>query len=156
MACVKFLLTVAAYPLPSRSYDELVCTAGITGDGEWIRLYPVPLSFLTDLKGSGQIKSIKYNWIELDLQKRTDDFRPESHSPVDYKFSDLIILGHIDTKQNWYERKQYCLKNVYTNLDQLLNDSKEPKTALFLSRSIIYVYNKAGLRKTEQTPPRRI
>lgn len=127
MARVKLLLTVAAYPLPSRSYDELVCTAGITEEGTWIRLYPVPLSFLTDLKGSGQIKIIKYNWIELDLHKRTDDFRPESHSPVDYKFSDLKILGRIDTKRNWQGRKQYCLKNVYTNLEQLLNDSRDPK-----------------------------
>jgi hypothetical protein len=127
MPRVKFLLTVAAYPLPSRSYDELVCTAGITEDGKWIRLYPVPLSFLTDLKGSGQINRIKYNWLELDLLKRTDDFRLESYSPVDYKFSDLKILGDIDTKANWYERKQYCLKNVYTNLEQLLKDSREPQ-----------------------------
>jgi hypothetical protein len=127
MARPKFLLTVAAYPLPSKSYDELVCTAGITEDGEWIRLYPVPLSFLFDLKGSGQIRSIKYNWIELDLQKRADDFRPESYSPVDYKFSDLKTFGRIDTKHNWQGRKRYCLKNVYTNLGRLLNDSEAPK-----------------------------
>lgn len=38
----KVLITVTTYPLPSRSYDELVCIAGILENGEWIRIYPVP------------------------------------------------------------------------------------------------------------------
>ena len=37
----KVLITVMTYPLPSRGYQELVCTAGVTEQGEWIRLYPV-------------------------------------------------------------------------------------------------------------------
>ena len=40
MARVKLLLTVTTYPLPSRSYDELVCTAGILEDGSWIAVRP--------------------------------------------------------------------------------------------------------------------
>lgn len=39
----KVLITVTTYLLPSRSYEELVCTAGILEDGSWIRIYPVPL-----------------------------------------------------------------------------------------------------------------
>jgi hypothetical protein len=74
----KVLLTVITYPLPSRSYDELVCTAGLLDNGDWIRIYPVPLSFLLGQRESGQMKSFKYTWIELDLNKRTDDFRSES------------------------------------------------------------------------------
>lgn len=38
MPRLKVLLTVVTYPLPSRSYDELVCTAGILEDGSWIAL----------------------------------------------------------------------------------------------------------------------
>src|ERR1700754_4650980 len=87
----KILITVTTYPLPSRSYDELVCTAGILEDGTWIRIFPIPLSFLFDLKNSGKVKSVKYTWIELELIKRTDDFRPESHSPKYYDFRDLVI-----------------------------------------------------------------
>lgn len=34
----KILLTVTTYPLPSRSYDELVCTAGVREDGSWVRM----------------------------------------------------------------------------------------------------------------------
>ncbi len=37
----KVLITVMTYPHPSRGYQELVCTAGVTESGEWIRLYPV-------------------------------------------------------------------------------------------------------------------
>ena len=123
----KILLTVTTYPLPSRSYDELVCTAGLLEDGNWIRIYPVPLSFLLRQRASGDNKLSKYTWMELDLKRRTDDFRPESYSPKNYDFRDLELSSWIDTKQNWAVRKSLCLKNVYTNLKELINDSKAPK-----------------------------
>lgn len=126
MSRVKILLTVVTYPLPSRSYDELVCTAGILETGEWIRIYPVPLSFLLGEKIYGGFKSYKYTWIELELNKREKDFRPESYSPRNYDFKDLKVLERIDTKNNWYLRKELCLKNVYTSLELLLEDSKDP------------------------------
>ncbi|MFM2292802.1 MAG: hypothetical protein RIS29_2615 [Bacteroidota bacterium] len=127
MPRLKVLLTVTTYPLPSRSYDELVCTAGILEDGSWIRIYPMPLSFLRKQKISGKLPINKYTWIELDLRRRYDsDFRPESYSPVDYEFRDLQILEHLKPTNFWAKRKEYCLKNVYTNLTQLLDESKAP------------------------------
>lgn len=126
MAKKKVLITVTTYPLPSRSYDELVCTAGVLENGNWIRIYPVPLSFLLDLKGSGKVNNVKYTWIELDLTKRTDDFRPESFSPQHYDFRDLKLHNRLDTKSNWQLRKDICLQKVYTNLTQLIEDSKAP------------------------------
>lgn len=126
MARKKVLLTVTTYPLPSRSYDELVCTAGLLENGEWIRIYPVPLSFLLGQRRSGKMQSFKYTWIELDLKHRTDDFRPESYSPIHYDFSDIKILHKIDTKNNWSLRKELCLKNVFTNLNALIDASKSP------------------------------
>lgn len=138
----KVLITVTTYPLPSRSHDELVCTAGMLETGEMIRIYPVPLSFLIDLKGSGQVKNVKYTWIEVGLKKRTDDFRPESHSPVYYDFRDLKIGDRLDTKDNWRVRKEACLKNVYTNMDKLIEDSKAPKN---LSLAVFKPANIVGL-----------
>lgn len=126
MALTKVLITVTTYPLPSRSYDELVCTAGVLENGQWIRIYPVPLQFLKGLRKDGKIESFKFNWLEIDLKKRTDDFRPESHSPIDYNFSNIETLGKIDTKSNWHERKKYCLTNIYTNKAKLLKDSENP------------------------------
>ena len=127
MALTKVLLTVNTYPLPSRSYDELVCTAGILEDGGWIRIYPVPLSFLLGQRKSGRMSSFKYNWIEIDLERRTDDFRPESYSPKNYDFKDIKVLKRLDTKSNWYLRKKYCLQNVYENFNDLISECRAPK-----------------------------
>ena len=127
MAKTKVLITVVTYPLPSRSNDELDCTAGVLENGDWIRIYPVPLKFLLGLRKDGKMESFKYTWIELDLKKRTDDFRPESHSPVNYDFNDISIFEKIDTKNNWAKRKKYCTANIYTNLSKLIEDSKAPK-----------------------------
>ena len=38
---IRVLITVKTYSIPSTKYDELVCTAGVTEDGELIRLYPI-------------------------------------------------------------------------------------------------------------------
>ena len=102
---------VTTYPLPSNKYQELVCTAGITEDGDWIRIYPIPLSNLINSRF-------------LDLEKRSPykDFRPESFNPVKSNLSDMTILSRIDT--HWEERKKYCLKNVYFDLKKLIDDSK--------------------------------
>lgn len=116
----RVLIAVTTYPLPSRSYDELVCTAGIREDGTWVRIYPVPFKFL---------EFHKYQWVELDLvqHKHSHDFRPESHRPRQADLSDLAVIGRLGTAQNWLERKQACLKNTYTNLAALIVDSKAPK-----------------------------
>jgi hypothetical protein len=118
----------------------LVCTAGILESGDWIRIYPVPLKFLKGLRENGEIESFKYNWIELNLKKRSDDFRPESHSPIHYDFRDILTLGKVGTKGNWAERKTLCTANVYTNLSKLIADSQIPKNislATFKPKEII-------------------
>ena len=118
MALTKVLIAVTTYPLPSRSYDELVCTGGFLEDGSWIRIYPVPFKFL-------EFK--KYQWIELDLRKPSKhDFRPESYSPVYPDLSDKKLLGQIDTKYEWEERKKICLTQVFKNMGDLINLSKNP------------------------------
>ena len=114
------LITVTTYPLPSRSYDELVCTAGVLEDGSWIRIYPVPFQFL---------EYRKWQWVELDLvrQDPKQDFRPESYRPKQPDLNDLVVIKDIGTEQGWYERKQACLGNIYTNLTTLIDDSKSQR-----------------------------
>ena len=116
---MRVLVTVKTYPQPSVSYDELVCTAGFTEEGRWVRIYPVMRRHLD---------FVKYEWVELDLIRRHDrDFRPESYSPVEVDLNDLKKGPKVGTKQGWYQRKQLCLQNVYTSMDSLIEDSKEPK-----------------------------
>ena len=69
----KILVTVKTYPLPSKKTMEASCTAGITQDGNWIRLFPLPFRYL---QSSKQFK--KYQWIEAKITKASDP-RPESY-----------------------------------------------------------------------------
>ena len=62
MPRLRILITVKAYPTPSRTYDDLVCTAGVTENGQWIRIYPVPFRALVV---NDYFK--KYQWISAPL-----------------------------------------------------------------------------------------
>ncbi len=66
----------------------------------------------------------KYDLIEAKVEKRTEDFRKESFNPVGH----FKVIRHIDTKNNWAERKALILNKVkvYTNIKELIKDSKSP------------------------------
>jgi hypothetical protein len=94
------LITVMTYPHPSRGHQELVCTAGITEAGEWVRLYPVDYRYRPSHQ---QFK--KYQWIEVELARggKQNDKRKESRKP---KLDSIKILGEpISPKNNWQERR---------------------------------------------------
>ena len=118
MALTKVLIAVKTYPTLSTKYDELVCTAGFKEDGTWIRLYPVPFR-----KRSYTEQYKKYDWIEVDLEKNKSDFRPESFRPKSIE-SEIKVVGHIDTSNDWEERKKICLGKVYYNLSELIAEAK--------------------------------
>jgi hypothetical protein len=42
----RLLIVVKTYPVPAHKGVEVSCTAGVTREGDWIRLYPVPFRFL--------------------------------------------------------------------------------------------------------------
>jgi hypothetical protein len=116
----KILITVKTYPTLSRKYDELVCTAGLREDGSWIRIYPVEFR---KRKYSEQYK--KYEWIELDLvknekDKRVESFRPKTHdTPIE-------VIGKIKPDGDaWLDRREFVLKNVYTDLEILKAEAKD-------------------------------
>jgi hypothetical protein len=114
----KILILVKTYPTPSRKYDELVCTAGISEDAEWVRLYPIEFRKIPYEK---QYK--KYDWIETKTERNTSDFRKESFRPI----GDCKIIDHINTSNNWEKRKKALSKvKLYTNLEELITDSKKP------------------------------
>ncbi|MCB1167645.1 MAG: hypothetical protein KDK33_15915 [Leptospiraceae bacterium] len=115
----RILITVKTYPTISSKYSELVCTAGITEEGEWVRLYPVPFR-----KMDFDQRFRKYQWVEVEVEKNRSDFRPESYRPVDY--DSLSVLASLDTANNWQERKQLVLRNVYDDMQALVRDAKDP------------------------------
>jgi len=120
MAKTKVLIAVKTYPTLSAEYDELVCTAGFLEDGSWVRIYPIPFRKLRD---DSQYK--KWQWITLDLVKNAKDFRQESFRPVDID-QDIQLGAFVPTKNNWAYRKPFALKEVYTNMDDLIEEAKRP------------------------------
>jgi len=97
----RLLITVMTYPNPSRTYQETVCTAGITEDGRWVRLYPIDYRYRPEHQ-----KFRKWQWIEVALASRGHgtDQRIESREP---DLDALRILGEpLPTKDNWLARRQ--------------------------------------------------
>jgi len=108
---VRVLITVKTYPTFSVKYEEVVCTAGITDSGKWIRLYPVKYR---RIDYAAQYK--KYDWVEVDVVKSTNDFRPETHSVV----GPIRRIAHVNTDNNWCERKTVVMHDVFVNLNKLV------------------------------------
>ncbi len=94
----RVLITVRTYPTPARKGVEVSCTAGVTSDGESIRLYPIPYRSLEEDK-----RFAKYEWIEVDVAKARSDPRPESYIP---NLATIRRDGAISTADGWRERKQ--------------------------------------------------
>jgi len=127
MALTKVLIAVKTYPALSSKYDELVCTAGFLENGNWIRIFPIPFRKLEYDK-----RYSKYDWVEIDLTKNTGDFRSESHKPRSIENA-FTVVGHIETHNNWQQRKDIVLKKVYTNLTQLKDEAKDKKISTSLA-----------------------
>jgi len=123
----KILILVKTYPVLSKKYSELVCTAGITEEGSWIRIYPVPFRFLEYEK-----KYSKFQWIEADVIKNTSDPRPESYKIADIKT--IKLLDAIDTKNGWRKRKDLLFKNltVFDNTNELIKKANKNELSLAL------------------------
>ena len=120
----EILILVKTYPTFSKKYFELVCTAGINKKGEWRRIYPIPFRDLPELE-----KYKKYQWVNVKIQKNTQDPRPESFKLKD---QNIKILKEINTKNNWQERKDVLFKNnkFYKDLEEIIDKAHNNKMSL--------------------------
>jgi hypothetical protein len=93
----RVLITVRTYPVPATKGFEVSCTAAISDDGKWIRLFPVPYRLLPPDK-----RFTKYQWIEVSLLRAKGDPRPESH----HLNIETIKLGEtVSPARQWAARK---------------------------------------------------
>lgn len=109
----QILITVKAYPRPSRTHGETECVAGVTAEGEWIRLYPVRWR---DLDDPHRFK--KWNWIEARVTKSTKDPRTETYVP---DHDSIRVVGEVGTgpSKDWAERKRIVLPLKSPSLEML-------------------------------------
>lgn len=124
----KILIVVKTAPNPSDEYREIVCTAGVTESGKWIRLYPIPFRYLKFNKWFH-----KYQWINVEIKKRppTKDFRIDSYEP---NCETIELLGEpLSSNKKWEERKRIILPTVSRSFEEIkqLYDSRKISLGIF-------------------------
>lgn len=81
-------IVVKAYPEYSRkSRGEVVCTAGITEEGNWIRLYPISTKYYI-----GDNKIHKFDLVEVTCQKAESEKLGRKESYKVKEGSDITAL----------------------------------------------------------------
>ena len=88
---------VLTYPVPATNGAEVSCTPGITVEGKWIRLFPIPYRFLDP-----DSQFSKYHWIDVNIRKAPNDARPESYK-IDR--DSIQIVRFVGPQRGWRARK---------------------------------------------------
>jgi hypothetical protein len=129
MVKMRLIITVKSYPLPSNKYGELVCTAGIRDNGDFVRLYPI------DFRGLPYESTYKkYQWVEVDAERHdpSKDPRKESFRP---RPDTLKLLGQpLSTRDGWQKRKEVVRKHPVRSLESLGILQKQDDTSLGIVR----------------------
>ena len=105
------------YPVPARSGIEVSCTAGITAEGEWIRLFPIPYRFL-----ARDQRFAKYQWIDVAVRKAANDARHESYR-VDP--DSIKILDDPGPLTNWVAKREHVAPLQSPSMEHLAKARNE-------------------------------
>lgn len=127
----RILITVRTYPVPAQKNIEVSCTAGVTKEGEWIRLFPVPYRWMDDDK-----RFVKYQWIDVSVTKATQDPRPESYK---LNVDTINIVDHLSTVDSWRSRKAVVAPLMRPSMCEIRRQrdaSGSPTLGLFKPREI--------------------
>jgi hypothetical protein len=123
----RVTIVTKAYPEYSKKHGSVACTAGITEEKEWIRLYPIDMRYFI-----GKDKISKFDVIDVECAKDSDKLgrkesykiRPDSISIVDTSLS--------KPKPDWKKRNQIVLPLLSKSIEQLQESYEKEKTSLGL------------------------
>jgi hypothetical protein len=126
----RVLITVRTYPVPARNGVEVSCTAGVTDQREWIRLFPIPYRFLTPDK-----RFTKYQWIDVDVTRPRNDPRPDSFT---LRLDTLRTGATVSPSNEWRSRKEIVFPLKRNSLCEIALQCKEggPTLGIFKPGSI--------------------
>lgn len=70
----------------------------------------------------------KYSWVNINLTRKKDDFRPESYSPKLGVDEPINVGQHIGTDNDWAARKKLCYSKEFTSMNDLnfISLAKDP------------------------------
>ena len=113
----RMLVLAKAYPEYSKKYNYTICTAGITENGDWRRIYPIPFDIYLKAKYS------KRDWIEYEIRNEGNtDLRKESRK-IDVDSIRII-------KKEDVESVRSNLRDRITTLEEFVLEFKKDKTSL--------------------------
>lgn len=136
----RLILLCMTYPTTSKKYGSSVCMAGITEDGEFRRIYPIP--FNTFLKRKDRFK--KRHIIEYEIREK-GDYRKESYKV--YPDSIRVLTDEIDYNEGIRE-----LGNKYsTSLEELQAAWINDRTSLGIVKPVILDMNITSNKQQETT-----
>lgn len=108
----RILITVRTYPTISAKYIETVCTGGVTRNGEWRRLVPVPLRYLDDEK-----KYRIFDVVDVMVEPGKDG-RPETRRP---HLASLMVVDHV---RDWLARWDWVKDTIVPSLQAMKDQEK--------------------------------
>lgn len=118
----EILIVVKTAPQPSVHYREIVCSAGITRQGVWVRLYPISFRYMNFLR-----QYSKYQWISVDVIRNLKDFRVDSYRP---NIDTIKILSKPLPAEKWTERKKVVLPTISRSLEEVIKKYQSSKISL--------------------------
>ena len=125
----RMLITVMTYPHPSETYEELICTAGISDKMEWVRLYPIDYRYRPR-----EQQFRKYQWIDVDLGPRghKNDGRKESREP---RLDSISLVGEpIPVANRWQARRDIIDRMPHNTVNELAQLYEVDRTSLGIVR----------------------
>ena len=128
----RVLIVVRTYPVPAKTGIEVSCTAAITTEGEWMRLFPVPYRFLSDDK-----RFRKYQWVDVEV-KKASDARPESYN-IKGDSIRIVSAEPLSTSGGWKARKEWVLpmrSPSLCSLQRACNENNFPTLGIFKPKRI--------------------
>lgn len=121
------MIVTKAYPEHSKRHGNVACTAGLTENGEWIRLYPIDIRYFI-----GRNKISKYDLIEVECKADSDKLsRKESHKvrPDSIRIIDKSLTK---PKIDWERRNEIILCKLGDSVEELQEDYEHNRTSLGL------------------------
>lgn len=138
------LVTVRAYPNPSKGSVETSCVAGITLDGQPRRLYPIP-----DRLMSYEDRFKKYDVVRVRIRRPSKDRRPESRR-VNFDVP-IRQIGRIESHGNWQERDELVKPFRVDSMEEI---AIKPGADAKHSRSLALI-RPASIERLKITPTER-
>jgi hypothetical protein len=94
---VDILINCKTYPAVSKKYIETVCTGGVSRDGKFVRLYPIPFRLLSDKEQYG-----RWDVIRVKVYSDSKDPRPESaHLEPGSQINIIDKIEKEETRWDW-------------------------------------------------------